>query len=306
MDRSRQPWAFSCDGLGLVGVPAWACTFSGTKALQPARRVPTRDILRAEMLTSADTAYSVAYVRALEGDRPASERLFDDPYAAIFHAAGGHAAEGTRRFAELPMFVEGVRLRTRAIDDFVREGVGAGLGQVVLLGAGFDARGLRLPEIAARGAMVYEVDFARQLEAKRGLLAGAGVSLPGWVKHVACDFSVADFDVALSAHLAEQGFRAGQGALFVWEGVIAYISTDAVARSLQFMARAGGPGSRLVFDFAPIAFDPDPALERTRRAGFTHFEQVGYDVLWRRFLPGEPPPSAFVMHMGMAFIEPRP
>ncbi len=69
------------------------------------------------------------------------------------------------------------------------------------------------------------------------------------------------------------------------------------------MARAGGPGSRLVFDFAPMAFDPDPAPERARRAGFTRFEQAGCDVLWRRFLPGEPPPSAFVAHLGMAFIE---
>ncbi len=39
VDPSREPWAFSCDGLGLVRVPAWACTFSGTKALQAARRV---------------------------------------------------------------------------------------------------------------------------------------------------------------------------------------------------------------------------------------------------------------------------
>ena len=261
-------------------------------------------MLPAEMLTSADTAYSIAHVRTLEAERPADARLFDDPYAAIFDAAGGHAAEGTRRFLELPFFVDGVRLRTRGIDDFVREGLAAGLAQVVLLGAGFDARGLRLPDIAAQGATLYEVDFARQLETKRAHLAAAGVSMPGWVKHVPCDFAAIDFDEALAVDLAAHGFRVGAGALFVWEGVIAYIGTEAVGRSLGFMVRVGGPGSRLVFDFAPIAFDPDPAHERARRAGFTRFEQVGYDVLWRRFLPGEPPPSAFVAHLGMAFVEP--
>jgi methyltransferase (TIGR00027 family) len=261
-------------------------------------------MLPAEMLTSADTAYSIAHVRALEAERPAGARLFDDPYAAIFDAAGGHAAEGTRRFLELPFFADGVRLRTRGIDDFVREGLAAGLEQVVLLGAGFDARGLRMPEIVAHGAIVYEVDFARQLETKRAHLAAAGVPLPGRVKHVACDFAATDFEDALAVGLVAHGFRTGAGALFVWEGVIAYIGTEAIARSLRFMVRAGGPGSRLVFDFAPIAFDPDPASERTRRAGFTRFEQVGCDVLWRRFLSGEPPPSAFVGHLGMAFVEP--
>jgi hypothetical protein len=69
------------------------------------------------------------------------------------------------------------------------------------------------------------------------------------------------------------------------------------------MARAGGPGTRLVFDFAPIAFDPDPALERTRRAGFDRFEPIGFDALWRRYLPGEPHDSASVLHLGMAFVE---
>jgi methyltransferase (TIGR00027 family) len=254
------------------------------------------------MLTAADTAYAIAFVRARERERPAAERLFDDPYAAIFDAAGAHAAEGTRRFLALPFFTDGVRLRTRAIDDFVREGLVAGLDQVVLLGAGFDARALRMPEVAAHGASVYEVDLAPQLEKKRALLAAAGVALPASVKHVACDFGAPEFEDALAARLGDQGFRAGAGALFVWEGVIAYISTDAVAQSLQFMARAGGPGTRLVFDFAPIAFDPDPALERTRRAGFHRFVQIGYDVLWRRYLPGEPHAGAGVLHIGLAFV----
>lgn len=46
------------------------------------------------------------------------------------------------------------------------------------MGAGFDARGLRLPEIAERGAAVYEVDFAALLETKRAILPAAGVALP--------------------------------------------------------------------------------------------------------------------------------
>src|SRR5689334_13062137 len=106
------------------------------------------------MLTAADTAFSIARVRMMEGERPAAERLFEDPYAEVFSAAGAHAAEGTKRFLELPFFVDAIRLRTRFIDDVVRDALRAGVDQIVLLGAGFDARGLRLPEIAAHRATI--------------------------------------------------------------------------------------------------------------------------------------------------------
>jgi methyltransferase (TIGR00027 family) len=251
------------------------------------------------MLTVSDTAYSIAYVRALEGERPPEERLFEDPYAAIFSAAGAHAAEGIQRFVALPGFVEAVRLRTRFIDDFVRESVLAGVAQVVLLGAGFDVRGLRLPEIAAQGATVYEVDFAALLEKKRALLEAAGVVLPAHLRYVACDFSAPDFDEPLTSELVAQGFRAGAGALFVWEGVIAYLGAEATDRSLRFMVRAGGPGSRLVFDFWAHLME---GAEQTRQAGFTRFSDIGYDALWRHHHPGEPWEHASFGRLGTAFV----
>ena len=100
-------------------------------------------------LTVADTAYSIAAVRADERE------LFDDPYAKHFVAAGAHADEGTRRYLALPFFRDGIRLRTRYIDDAVREAARDGFDQFVLLGAGFDARALRMPELA--GARVFEI-----------------------------------------------------------------------------------------------------------------------------------------------------
>lgn len=250
------------------------------------------------MLTVSDTAYTVAVVRAEEGERPATERLFEDPYATIFRAAGTHAAEATQRLLALPLVRDGVRLRTRFIDDVVRAGLWTGMTQVVLFGAGFDARGLRMPEIAAGGARVYEVDFAAQLEQKRALLAGAGVSLAEHVAYVACDFMAADFAAALTAGLEAAGFRRGAGALFVWEGVTPYIDDAAVDRSLAFMAAAGGHGTRVVFDYGEPRFHPVSAAEHARRAGFTAFEEVDCEVLWRRYLPGEPPAMASMLRMG--------
>ena len=178
----------------------------------------------------------------------------------------------------------------------------AGIDQVVLMGAGFDARALRLGEIAARGARVYEVDFPVVLERKRALLEAAGVKAPSHVAYVACDFMNPDFAASLRSDLAASGFRLGGGALFVWEGVIAYIDRAAVDRTLAFMANAGGSRSRLTFEYAAEAFAPDTAAKLTAAAGFDRFVEVPYDDLWRRWLNGEPHPNASIPRSVVASI----
>lgn len=251
--------------------------------------------------TVADTAFAIAVVRAEEEGRPEGERLFTDPYASAFAAAGTHAAESTQRFLDLPFFRDGVRLRTRFLDDCIRYGLTAGLDQVVLLGAGFDARGLRMEEIEARGARVFEIDTPEQLARKRRALAGAGVKLPARIVYVPFDFETQDFDSELGGALDRAGFRAAAGAIFVWEGVIGYIDDAAIDQSLRFMATAGGPRSRVAFTFADEAHLGTEAMAvRTKRCGFASLEDVAGDDLWRRYLPGEPPPTAWVMKVGLA------
>ncbi|HTL32126.1 MAG TPA: class I SAM-dependent methyltransferase [Kofleriaceae bacterium] len=114
------------------------------------------------MLTPFDTAFSIAAVRDDERLLPVKERLFDDPYAGLFRAAGAHAEEGTKRFLALPFFKDGIRLRTRFIDDVLGKALEDGIDQIVLLGAGFDARAFRIPAIIARRARVYEIDLVEQ------------------------------------------------------------------------------------------------------------------------------------------------
>lgn len=202
----------------------------------------------------------------------------------------------------LPFFRDGIRLRTRFIDDFLRTGLGAGHRQIIILGAGFDSRGLRISEIAEHRARVYEVDTLEQLERKRGILASAGVTIPPDVAYVPFDFATPDLEPSLSSALEARGFRRGAGALFIWEGVIGYIDGAATDCSLRFMAAAGGSGSRLVFTFGAMSFAPDTALDRARRAGFSDCEELGMDDVWRRYLPGEPHPDAWVAKVGTAIV----
>jgi methyltransferase (TIGR00027 family) len=252
---------------------------------------------------AADTAFPIAAIRAIEVERPPAERLFDDPYSALFASAGAHAAEGTARFLALPFFIDAIRLRTRFIDDVVRDSLRAGLTQLVLLGSGFDMRPWRMRELTGvPNVTTYEIDFPAQLERKRAILDAARVPFPASVAQVPCDFTENDFERALAPALAARGFRLGAGALFVWEGVIGYLDAAAVDRSLRFMATSGGPSSAVVFDFAPMAFEPDPASERTKRAGFARYEEIAFDAIWRRYLAGEPHAHAAVPHMGTAFV----
>jgi len=223
------------------------------------------------MLTVADTAFSIAEARADETE------LFTDPFAKHFVAAGVHAAEGTKRYLDLPFFREGVRLRTRFIDDFVRDAM-RDSEQLVILGAGFDMRAMRLPELER--ASVYEIDSPDQMRRKRAILEGAGVQIPARIRYVPFDF-----DGEIDRALDETDFRFGENAAFIWEGVIGYIDRAAIDASLRFMARAG---TRLVFTSAEATFSPETSAVATARAGWETCEEVGLDDAWRRYWRTEP------------------
>lgn len=266
---------------------------------------------RRDMLTVADTAFSIAAVRAEEAERPERERLFEDPYAHLFRSAGVHALEGTNRYLALPFFRDGIRLRTRVIDDFVRDALATPSPrrrQLVNLGAGFDTRGMRMPEIAAQGVTVFEIDSPDQLARKHAVLTHAGVEVPSFVRAVPFDFDGGDVERDLPAELARHGFERGAGAIFLWEGVIGYISLDAIDRSLRFMAGEGGAGTRLALTSGRGLFDPDTIDARLNRAGFSRASEIGMDEAWTRYLPrsGPPPESASFSTVVFAAIDEPP
>jgi methyltransferase (TIGR00027 family) len=235
-------------------------------------------------LTVADTAYSIAAIRADERE------LFDDPYAKHFAAAGQHAREGTERYLALPFFRDGVRLRTRYIDDAVREAARDGFEQFVFLGAGFDARALRMPELAK--ARVFEVDSPEQMSRKREILEHAGVSIPENDVYVPSDFTIDAFTRSLGA----AGLDRERDVFFVWEGVIGYIGSDEIDANLRFMAGAG-KRSRVVFTFGGM----EPWTPRLEKLGFTVREEITLDGVWRRTMKGEPDPGA--AYSAVAIIE---
>lgn len=172
-----------------------------------------------------------------------SPRVCDDPWAT--RLAGEEGLELARRFDAA--FEHGelwLALRTASIDEqvrrFTREHAKA--RQVVVLGAGLDTRAARLAE---PGVRFFEVDHPEtQAHKLAGLRELEGYPIDA-ATYVSCDFETEDF----VERLALSGFRASEPALIVWEGVVYYLSEEAVRATLRRVASGCAPETILVFDY---------------------------------------------------------
>jgi methyltransferase (TIGR00027 family) len=210
------------------------------------------------------TAEHNALFRALEAARPARRRLVDDhlarrfltgPLALVSRLAGLPGAADAIAWVidrRWPGVRTSVVARTRLIDDAVTSIVGEGVGQIVVLGAGFDTRAYRLA--ALRGLPTFEVDHPDTQRAKRKALAAALDDPPDDVRFVACDFQTG----ALAAAMEGAGFQATVPTLFVWEGTTNYLTAPAVEETLRWCGRAAAR-SRLVFTYVHQDVLTDPS-----------------------------------------------
>jgi methyltransferase (TIGR00027 family) len=208
------------------------------------------------------TAEHMAFFRALESLRPPNQRLFADPLAIHFLNPQLRRLVQLGRFPAFRVLLNryvdwrcpGARTsgiaRTRLIDDFLQTGLQAGLSQVVILGAGFDARPYRLPTKRIR---FFEVDHPDTSNFKRTRLKAASVVWSPNIRHVALDFN----SQSLSAALTQAGFDPAQPTFFIWEGVTNYLSLDAVAATFQFIGSVA-QRSRVIFTYVHREFFRTP------------------------------------------------
>jgi len=215
----------------------------------------------------------MAFFRAIETSRPRDQRLFHDPLAAGFLRPSLKLA---LRLASIPGVGNGIPIfmdhhwpgarssgvaRTRLIDDLMLEAFERGLHQVVILGAGFDARPYRLVHPPA--ARFYEVDQPSTSRAKRRKIEKRLGALPKDVAFVEVDFNRQELGPALG----QVGFRARETAIYLWEGVTNYLTGEAVDTTLRWIGSAA-PGSELVFTYVDKAvIDAPESFPGTERLG---------------------------------------
>ncbi len=214
----------------------------------------------------------MALFRAVETAEPPGRRLFDDPYAVPLLSGTLKALAAIARISVIgklvPAFLDfgwpytrssGV-VRTRLIDDMVREAIQAGAQQFVLLGAGFDSRAYRLKE--AKGMRTFEVDHPATQRAKLERLKPKLGHPPENVHFVEVDFEKDNLECKLS----EAGFDSKIPRVVLWEGVVSYLSETAVGANLGVLARLLAPDSRLILTYVHKgAIDDSVAFRSARR-----------------------------------------
>ena len=120
--------------------------------------------------------------------------------------------------------------------------IAAGARQLVLLGAGLDARAYRLSGL--EDAVVFEVDHPATQRAKRARVARLTPRAKE-VRFVAIDFE----RERLEARLREEGHDPSAPTAWVWEGVVPYLEPAATSATLTSMAAISAPGSRLALTY---------------------------------------------------------
>ena len=208
------------------------------------------------------TAAAVAAARAVAGVDPLAPSLVEGTLSWVVRAGRtGMVPAAALNVATLGL-LDHIEMRTRAIDTAVREGVAAGAAQLVLLGAGLDARAWRMHELA--DVHVFEVDHPSTQAYKRGRI-GARRPEAKDVTFVSVDFA----RDSLQDELARAGHDPEAVTFWIWEGVTPYLPMDAIRATLSDIASRSAAGSRLAVTYAtPLATPLGPTFTRVALAGF--------------------------------------
>lgn len=256
---------------------------------------------------SWDLASSVgATATMVAGQRALSHRegLIDDPWAEPLVRAVGldfftKMLDGEISLTEIdPAFTvrraaEGMAVRTRFFDRLFTDAAAAGVRQAVILAAGLDARGYRLPW--PDGTVVFEVDQPDVIAFKTGTLAGLGAQPTATHRVVAIDLRE-DWPKALR----DNGFDPAKPTAWIAEGLLIYLPGEAQDKLFDDITALSAPGSMVaterVHDLASfVSGRPQEVAEKMRELGSTismqdlvyqgerrnvvdHLTELGWDV----------------------------
>jgi len=256
------------------------------------------------------TAHLVALGRAFADAGLSHVPEFRDPTARVFLSAKGkkslaktlHAMESGARGSRVEMarvMADLIALRTATIDSAVRDAIARGATQLVILGAGYDGRAWRMPELA--GVRVFEVDHPATQGEKHARIA----ELPpaeGIVTFVPIDFE----REALDAALDRAGHDRASPTCWIWEGVVMYLTRDAMRATLADVAGRSASGSTLIVNYHTVhrrwfarlmfrligepqisAWTPEEMSADLRSAGFVVREDSGMADWNARFAQGQ-------------------
>lgn len=215
--------------------------------------------------TASRTAQYMALFRALETRRPRGKRLFNDPYAIKFldnklkRVTRISSLPVARKiiqriiFRKIPGALSSGLARTKYIDDLLKQSIDSGVKQVIILGAGFDTRALRLGFL--QNLPVIEIDHPGTARLKMETLEQELGGLPEHVQYLQIDFNVQSLEELAAA----SNINFNIPAAIIWEGVTNYLNAEAIANTFRFISKFP-QGSTIIFTYVNQLVLDNPQL----------------------------------------------
>jgi methyltransferase (TIGR00027 family) len=211
--------------------------------------------LRSVANKPSETAMATATLRALASHDSREEIRGADYLAGIFLTEDRKSPlkDKTKRQWVMqnkiaPGAYEFMIARTSFFDQIVRDALVRDLPQIVFLGAGYDTRPYRFKDLV-QGTRIFELDAPPTQFRKREVLKNNAIAMPQELKFVPIDFSQDN----LQTVLLDAGFSLDKPALFVWEGVTYYLSSDTVDETLSAVRELSSTGGSICFDYGSIS-----------------------------------------------------
>jgi methyltransferase (TIGR00027 family) len=211
------------------------------------------------------TAEYTAFLRALADigmttaagfSDPCAEKMLPLSFACLHKAArvvSKSGGKGILRYQFSPV-IDLLAMRTLAIDQVVlstlKDKNNSNIQQIVILGAGLDCRVFRLPGLS--DIDVFEVDHPATQQYKREQTNGL-TKLSRTFKFVAVDFE----KDSLEERLLSAGFDPARQTIWIWEGVIMYLTDAALRGTLGSIVSLSPGGSLVVAEYREPSSDKD-------------------------------------------------
>jgi len=134
--------------------------------------------------------------------------------------------------------------RTKYLDSIVESAVKDHFEQILIMGAGFDSRGIRLLKEESN-ITLFELDAPTTQQSKRKQYKKRKIDSPSYIRYIPIDFN----EESLENKLAESEFDSSKKTLFVLEGLTMYLDSESISETFSIIRQNSGHGSRLVFDY---------------------------------------------------------
>ena len=179
--------------------------------------------------------------------------IFDDPFAVHLTSSTWRKIAHSKVLVWLISYVlmrpqvpvaAQIIARSRFAEDLLEDAVTGGMGQYVLIGAGFDSFSLRQRDLHS-ALHVFELDHPDTQRVKRERMHALGANLPANLEFVEVNFE----QQTVAEALAQTGYQCAKPAFFSWLGTTCYLSNEATLATLRSIAAYAAPGSEIVFDY---------------------------------------------------------